>query len=50
MVLLTSDIVDDAVDFVERLGETFEDLPGAGDPAALSLAGAPKLRSRGAAR
>ena len=45
VVLLTSDIVDDAVDFVERLGETFEDLPGAGDPAALSLAGAPKLRS-----
>ena len=34
VVLLTSDIVDDAVDFVERLGETFEDLPGAGDPAA----------------
>ena len=45
VVLLTSDIVDDAVDFVERLGETFEDLPGSEDPAALRLAGAPKLRS-----
>jgi fatty-acyl-CoA synthase len=45
VVLLTSDIVDDAVDFVERLGETFEDLPGSEDPAALRLAGAPNLRS-----
>ena len=45
VVLLTSDIVDDQVDFVERLGETFEDLSGSEDPAALALAGAPRLRS-----
>jgi fatty-acyl-CoA synthase len=45
VVLLTSDIVDEQVDFVERLGETFEDLAAAVDPASLSLTGAPKLRS-----
>jgi len=44
-VLLTSDIVDDAVDFVERLGEAFDDLAAQPDPAALALSAAPRLRS-----
>jgi len=45
VALLTSDIVDEQVDYVERLGETFEDLPGSPDPEALSLSAAPKLRA-----
>jgi fatty-acyl-CoA synthase/long-chain acyl-CoA synthetase len=45
VALLTSDIVDEQVDYVERLGETFEDLPGSPDPEALTLSAAPKLRT-----
>ena len=45
VALLTSDIVDEQVDFVERLQETFPDLAGAADPERLKLEGAPKLRS-----
>jgi acyl-CoA synthetase (AMP-forming)/AMP-acid ligase II len=45
VALLTSDIVDEQVDYVERLAETFEDLPGSADPEALALQTAPKLRA-----
>jgi fatty-acyl-CoA synthase len=45
VVVLTSDIVDEQVDFVERLGETFPGLPPASDPAHLQLEDAPRLRS-----
>lgn len=45
VALLTSDIVDDAVDFVERLSEALPDLADATDPAGLALAGAPRLRT-----
>ena len=45
VALLTSDIVDEQVDYVARLGETFDDLPGSPDPEALSLRAAPKLRT-----
>ncbi len=44
-VLLTSDIVDEAVDFVERLSEALPALPAAPDAGALELAEAPRLRS-----
>jgi fatty-acyl-CoA synthase len=44
-ILLTSDIVDDQVDFVERLGEAFPALPESADPGRLALADAPRLRS-----
>src|ERR1700754_914898 len=37
VVLLTSDIVDEQVDFVERLGEKFPDLAAAADPERLGL-------------
>ena len=43
-VLLTSDIVDEQVDFVERLSEALPGLPGSPDPARLALADAPTLR------
>jgi fatty-acyl-CoA synthase len=45
VLLLTSDLVDDAVDFVERLGEALPGLPDEPDPAALALPEAPALRS-----
>jgi fatty-acyl-CoA synthase len=45
VALLTSDVVDDAVDFVARLGEALPTLAEAGDPLALSLPQAPLLRS-----
>jgi fatty-acyl-CoA synthase len=44
-VLLTSDIVDEHVDFVERLHESLPGLAGASDPLRLELASAPKLRT-----
>lgn len=43
-VLLTSDIVDEQVDFVERLSEAFPGLPASPDPARLALTDAPTLR------
>ena len=43
-VLLTSDIVDEQVDFVERLSEALPGLPASPDPARLALADAPTLR------
>ena len=45
VALLTSDIVDEAVDFVQRLGEALPGLDGQSDPAALALPEAPRLRS-----
>ncbi|HWF52856.1 MAG TPA: AMP-binding protein [Solirubrobacteraceae bacterium] len=45
VVLLTSDIVDDQVDFVERLCEALPGLTDAPDPLRLRLAAAPKLRT-----
>ncbi|QEC50511.1 AMP-binding protein [Baekduia soli] len=45
VVLLTSDIVDDAVDFVARLTEALPGLPEAADPLALALPEAPQLRT-----
>jgi acyl-CoA synthetase (AMP-forming)/AMP-acid ligase II len=45
VALLTSDIVDEAVDFVQRLGEALPGLAGQSDPAALALPEAPRLRS-----
>lgn len=42
-VVLTSDIVDEHVSYISRLCETFTELP-AGDPHALALENAPKLR------
>jgi acyl-CoA synthetase (AMP-forming)/AMP-acid ligase II len=45
VTLLTSDIVDEAVDFVERLGEALPGLAAQPDPAALALPEAPRLRS-----
>jgi fatty-acyl-CoA synthase len=44
-VLLTSDIVDEQVDFVERLSEALPELAASPDPARLAVAGAPTLRS-----
>lgn len=43
-VLLTSDIVDEQVDFVERLSEALPGLPTSPDPARLALADARTLR------
>jgi len=45
VAVLTSDLVDDAVDFVERLSEALPALHDAPDPAALDLPQAPRLRS-----
>ena len=45
VTIVTSDIVDEHVDFVERLGETLPGLCDARDPLALELAAAPRLRS-----
>jgi fatty-acyl-CoA synthase len=44
-VLVTSDIVDEHVDFVERLHESLPGLAGSGDPLRLELAAAPALRT-----
>jgi fatty-acyl-CoA synthase len=44
-VLLTTDIVEEHVDYVELLNQTFPDLADATDPCDLQLAAAPKLRS-----
>jgi acyl-CoA synthetase (AMP-forming)/AMP-acid ligase II len=44
-VLLTTDIVEEHVDYVELLNQTFPDLAEADDPRALRLAAAPALRS-----
>lgn len=44
-VLLTTDVIAEHTDFTAPLYEAFPDLEGAGDPASLSLKGAPKLRS-----
>src|SRR4051812_47310580 len=45
VAVLTSDIVDEAVDFVERLAEALPALPAASDPLQLALDDAPRLRS-----
>ena len=45
VVLLTTDIVDDHVDYSDLLNQTFSDLTDASDPRGLRLAGAPLLRS-----
>jgi fatty-acyl-CoA synthase len=47
VVLLTSDVVEDHVDFAERLHESLPGLPGATDPEDLRLPGAPRLRAVG---
>jgi len=44
-VLVTSDAIDDVVDFAALVAEALHDLASAADPAALHLAGAPALRS-----
>jgi fatty-acyl-CoA synthase len=44
-VLLTTDIVEEHVDYVELLNQTFPELAEAADPCDLRLAGAPVLRS-----
>jgi fatty-acyl-CoA synthase len=45
VVLLTSDVIDDAVDFVQRLSQALPSLAEATDPLALDLPEAPRLRS-----
>ena len=45
VVLLTTDLVDEHVDFTDLLHRTFPDLAGQPDVGALSLAGAPVLRA-----
>jgi acyl-CoA synthetase (AMP-forming)/AMP-acid ligase II len=45
VVLLTSDVVDDAVDFVARLDEALPGLAASADPVRLELPAAPRLRS-----
>jgi fatty-acyl-CoA synthase len=45
VAMLTSDIVDEQVDYVDRLVETFPELPSAADPEALALDAAPRLRA-----
>ena len=44
-VLVTTDVIVDHVDFVALLAASFPDLPSQTDPTALTLAGAPDLRS-----
>ena len=44
-VLLTSDIVEEHVDFVERIAESLPGVAAAADPEQLALAEAPRLRS-----
>jgi len=45
VALLTSDIVDEAVDYVERLSEALPELRDQPDPGGLSLTAAPRLRA-----